>query len=312
MKNLFIDAKGRDHRTPSKIDLEKVKLFFEHQGFIVHKLHQEWRNVYGKLEKNQKNMFLKLASTPDIGHRTKNEAGFNKQIKPLVKGVWTVPEFYSEGQYGDLYYFLSEYFDYPLLLERKVVPDKNLIEKLPEVVEINNFLIAQKNLPMVRDDEFESITIKERIKRYHVKWQEFYEGVEEFDLKNIREELKNIEQTFEPALNHCDFVPWHIMDGKPLVLFDAEHASNFNPKYYDVAYFFHRLYTMSKGQEAAKIYINIFRNNLGDKKNNFDVAIRPILAARIIGGFWDAKRDGQTDFSLHEQIREEFLSNNLY
>jgi hypothetical protein len=40
--------------------------------------------------------------------------------------------------------------------------------------------------------------------------------------------------------------------------------------------------------------------------------MRPILATRIIDGFWGAKTDGQENVSCHNQLKEDFLKNGLF
>ena len=314
---LFIDQKGRDHATAVKLNLDSVKSFFENKGFLVHRLDQKRRNVYGKLEKNGKLKFLKLASTPGIGHRTSNETAFNQQVlKVLPKGDWTVPEIVETGEYEGLYYYQSEFYDLPLLLETKTLPDKHFDQCLSKLVRINNFLLNQNNFALPRDDEHEGKPLANRIRLYYERWEGFYSDVKEFNLKALLDILKTIEKTFTKGLNHCDFTPWHMMQApNQLVLFDGEHASNYNPRYYDVCYFYHRLYTGAKGVDSAKKYFNLFRDGLGsDEQNKFDAAVKPILAARIIGGFWDEKntKDRTPDYSIHEQIKAEYFANKHY
>jgi hypothetical protein len=313
----FTDQKGRDHRTAMKLDLEQVRSFFESKGFDVKDLSQKWRNVYGKLQKNREIFFLKLASTPGIGHRTYNEATFNKQLLSVLTGNnWTVPKVIAEGEYNGLYYYLSEFIDWPLLLPQKTAPDKNFDARLPEVVAINKFLLNQSDFIMPRDDEHEGKPLANRIQLYYQRWEDFYNDVKEFDLKQLLDTVKTIDKTFAKALNHCDFAPWHMMrsDNK-LVLFDAEHASNYNPRYYDVCYFYHRLYTVGTGADSAKKYFNLFRDSLDSReRQQFDDAVKPILAARIIGGFWDEKnsKNKVPDYSIHNQIKQEYLASEHY
>jgi hypothetical protein len=63
----------------------------------------------------------------------------------------------------------------------------------------------------------------------------------------------------------------------------------------------------------AKSYLSKFRDQLSvEEKNKFDLSVRPILATRIIGGFWDTKTDGQEDIACHNKLKEDFLKNKLF
>lgn len=47
-------------------------------------------------------------------------------------------------------------------------------------------------------------------------------------------------------------------------------------------------------------------------KDKFDEEMKPVLASRIIGGFWDAKTNNSTDLKYHYKLKENFLKNKLY
>lgn len=312
---LFEDNEGRDHRKAEVVELDAATNFFTGQGFEVVKIGQTWRNVHGLLKKNDELSFLKMGSTAAIGDRVRNETEFNTHMNKKISesGIksFSTPNIKGTGEFGDLFYYEADYYPGPLLLDaEKGVPDAEFESKLGQVGDINMFLLDVPNLDLSRDQEFAGVSKEERITKYIVTYAQFAEQVQEFGMDELVSHVKDFEKTFEYGFNHCDFTPWHLIkDGEKLILIDGEHASNFNPKYFDIAYFYHRLYTRPQGADSARKYLDLVRQKLGAEKiEKFNTAIKPILAARIIGGYWDTKTAGETDFSIHDQLKQEFLS----
>ncbi len=65
--NLNIDAfmtkSGKNYRRAKLIDKSFVSKYFKGLGFEVLEVEQLWRHIHGKLRKNNKVYFLKMAST---------------------------------------------------------------------------------------------------------------------------------------------------------------------------------------------------------------------------------------------------------
>jgi len=315
---LFVDTLRRDHRTAASLDLQKVTAYFEKLGYEVKNISQKWRNVHALIQKKETKYFLKLASTEGISSRLINEIAFNEQLnielEKRTMDSFLAPKIIDKGNYEKLSYYIAEYLSYPLLWDKQTRAGE-LPNKIKEVAKLNLNLLAIDSLKLPRDEEFTSVSLNDRVNRYFSKWNDFYSDVKEFDLAETMETLKEITKTFKPALNHCDFTPWHLLNAEnKLILVDSEHASNYNPKYYDVVHFFHRMYTTGGSESIAKQYINTFRNELPDvaTKNEFDQMMRPILAARIIGGFWDTKAEGRNNYDLHIKLKKEFLTKSIY
>lgn len=78
-----VNSKILDYRLEGKLDLNQVKTFFE-KKFTVKKLMFGGRHVLGILEKDHKELFLKLATTEGISAVTQNEYHWNEQFNKLV------------------------------------------------------------------------------------------------------------------------------------------------------------------------------------------------------------------------------------
>ncbi len=314
----FTDNEGRNYRKSEVLEKEEVADFFSKKGYEVIELQQIWRHLHGKLKKDDKIYFLKMASTPDIGERTKNEPAWNDQIGNLIKkeavDYFDVPHIYDIGEYEGKFYYLSSHHSGDMLASNNPPSTVNLEGWIDKIVRSNLFFhsLQRQDLNFPRDQQRESF--EDGWKEYYQSVQSWHEEVKEHKLEEVFDEVKNLKDVFEPSVNHGDFVPWHmIQEGKKFILIDGEHGTKESPKYYDVCYFYHRLYTSGQNPELAKVYLGKFKDKLAEEeKNKFHLLIRPILTARIIGGFWDAKTTGGEDLSFHSRLREDFLNNDLF
>lgn len=111
------------------------------------------------------------------------------------------------------------------------------------------------------------------------------------------------------GVSHGDFVPWNmIREGDRIVLIDGEHGSAKTPRYYDVAYLYHRLYTLVGRPDLADRYLRAVVSGFdSDELARFHDFFPHVLASRTIGGYFDAKNDG-TSFEYHDRLRDEVLA----
>ena len=313
----FTNKEGKNYRKSEALGKNEIENYFSKKGYDVLDLQQIWRHVHGKLKKDNKIFFLKMASTLDIGEKTQNETLWNNQIGNLIEkaGVdyFDVPHIHEVGKYDGKFYYLSSHHDGAMLASKNPPNTGNLEQWTDKIIKSNLFFLSlqKQDLSFKRDQD--SISSQDKWDEFFQRVQSWYHEVEEHQLREIFKEVKNLKTTFEPSVNHGDFVPWHMIEeGEKFILIDGEHVSTQSPKYYDVCYFYHRLYTSAQNPGLAKLYLSKFRDQLSEgEKNKFDLAIKPILATRIIGGFWDAKTDKQKDISYHNKLREDFLKNNL-
>lgn len=294
-----------DHTMPEKLNLEEVGRHFESLGYRVVKLEQPWRHVTGQVKFENEKLFLKLAGTKEIGERTRNEKAFNEKANSVWKKyikTFRSPKIFDEGYFQDKYWFVGEFvFGKPpagVGVKRSDIEEKDLLraaEIAKNILELTNITV----LPKDRDHLKEYWA--ERIVRISGEWN-----------KNNRDKHDKIIQFIEERKNkieigacHGDFTPWAIMKTKKdeYFLIDSEAAQMGGLKYYDVAYFYHRVYTKLKRPDLAEIFLEKFKkiNQWMDKDNE---AFKPVLAGRIMGGYFDAERDGVTSVELNREMEE--------
>lgn len=315
---LFINTSGKNYRQAEELDKNKITEFFSEKGFKVKQIEQIYRHVHGKLIKDVRVFFFKLASTRDISERNYNEMIWNQDINRILDkepcDKFCIPKVISCGYFDDdKFYYLSEFFNGPFLATKKP-PDKlNLKDWIDKIVEVSLYFLNVKDKLQLPRDEVELKGNLDFSQFFYNQDYKLWRDVKEFNLKPILLEEKYLKFTYEPCINHGDFVPWHMIKCKgKFVLIDGEQGSCKLPKYFDIAYFYHRVYTGAEAPELAKSYISKLRQNLScDEKDKFDRAFRPLIANRIIGGFWHAKNEKQNMF-YHLNLRKEFINKELY
>ena len=300
------------------IDLDAARNFLRGEGFEVVDMKQTWRCVHGVVQKDGVASFFKMGSSAGISDRIRNEVGFNTGLNEEIakRGItnFVTPNIGGTGKYGDLFYYVADYYPGELLLNsNQDAPGLEFDGKLAQVADINMSLLGMPKLDLPRDQEFSGMNEENCANKMIETYSAFATQVEDLGMEKLVAVLKEFRNNFNFGLNHGDFTPWHLIkndNNSRWVLIDSEHASNNDPKYYDIAYFYHRLYTSAHGADAARKYLDLIKERLGgpEKIEEFWRSIRPILAARIIGGYWDAKTGGATNYLIHDQLKQEFLS----
>lgn len=296
--------------TSEKMNLEDVGRYFGNKGYQVIKLEQTWRHVTGVLKFENEKLFLKLASTLDIGERTRNESVWNKNMNSVWKKVardFRVPKVFDEGEYKGKYWFVAEnVFGKPLVeigkgkqeiteadLDRAAMIAKNILELTDSCLLLRDKENARElwvnKLPIIskkRADEVESKT--------------------KALIAYIEKEAVNI----LVGASHGDFVPWHILktENKEHFLIDGEASQVVGLKFYDVAYFYHRIYSKLKRPDLAEYFLTKFKE-IYKWNETEEKAFRPVLASRILGGYFDGERDGVTSMELNKDMERKLLQN---
>lgn len=314
-----------DYRTVQPVDLQKVRKFFMARGWPVVELRQPWRHVWGRMQRGGKTYFLKMACTLAVGERTRNEVSWNQQIRRQLQragvNLFTVPKVEQVGRWGELFYFLAEYYE-PLFLAQKHPPRTKLLatgDWLDKIVRANLFLLNLSGLKLWRDRDRNARSFADTWEEYWQKILTWYAPVKKYHLTAVLAEARQLKKTYQPAVCHGDFVPWHMLaataagwSDQKFVLVDGEHASSYAPRYYDVAYFYHRLYTSGAAPSEAKKYLQMIYVALPTKeRQHFWRVFHPVLATRIIGGFWDAHNDHVINFFWHQQLKKDFCRDQL-
>ena len=295
-----------------KLSLEEVGRHFESLGYKVIKLEQPWRHMTGLVKFENEKLFVKMATTAGIGERTKNETAWNRNMNSVWNKYATTfksPKPFDEGYFQDRYWFVGEYvFGKPLVGvtdNNTNISDKDL-ERAAGIA--NNLLELSKMVLLPKDVEHFKEVWQERILQVATGWSKSIKGSTKKLLQFIEVNRKEI----DIAASHGDFTPWNIMKSKAgqYYLIDAEAAQMAGLMYYDVAYFYHRVYTKLKRPDLAEKFLNIYKEiSKWTEKNDKEFA--PVLASRIMGGYFDAERDGVTNEELNRQLEVKLLAGEI-
>lgn len=307
---------AENYRDPGSFDQDVFRNHLQEKGYQVESLEQLWRHVTGRAVRDGRQYFFKAATSESIGKLTAVEPAWYRQVSDrLTPDVpFIVPEVAQEGTVEmpdgtGRYFYVCDFIEGAQLATKYPPNVRNLGDWIERIAKSVVFLQG-----------LHGITVKGkpadpapgRADGYQKKFREWAEesGLDLSDLLAIAAELR---QTYEPAHNHGDFVPWHMLEAdKRFVLIDAEHASVTKPKYYDIAYFYHRVYTAAKSPALAKAFLRAANNELPKREQAaFMKKFRPVLAGRTIGGFWDLKQGDRTDISFHDALRRDVLRDDI-
>ena len=307
-------AKTETHRRSEKLDLREIKDYFTAKGYEPINVEQVWRHATGILRKEDKDYFLKLASTKGVAERTRNEFEWNNLVNSLPETQRPpvfIPKNHDSGEFEGLFWFLSEYAGNKILT-RPV--DKNetgdLEKELPVIAETARKIIDVKtDLTLPLDKE---IAEEERKEKFINKLEHWAEKTPK-DVTDLIEFIKERFDYLQVAPSHGDFVPWHFIqsDGGRLFLVDGEHAHVLGLKFYDVAYFYHRVFTKLKRPDIADRFLGEF-GDLYEFSEEEKELFRFVLAQRLIGGYFDAEKDGITSINLQDQLKTKLLQGKLF
>lgn len=139
MKAFEIKLNGRllDYRQAKNLDMSNVRNFFS-KKYYVKKLWQEQRHVLGIIEKDNQELFLKLAATEGIGAVTRIEYKWNEEFNRLIlrKSKFWVPLNVDSGYYNNLFYLITDVLEG----ERRVFVNKGDIFQVLSMVETPTLL----------------------------------------------------------------------------------------------------------------------------------------------------------------------------
>lgn len=293
-------------RNPETIDLNNLKSFLENNGLEVVNLEQPWRNVIGKVKRDSADYFFKLGTNPEISERVHNESVWNKIVaSQLDIDKYQIPLVQDTGSYRNLFWMTTEFIEGKLVAARKEVG--RLENWLPQIVGLAAQMNSLARIELPRDREFRGKDANEVLLNKAKGWA----NEVEHDCQNLLTIIMEAPK-LSAALQHGDFVPWHIMitEDHRLALIDGEHANNVYPKHYDAAYFYHRVYTLIERPDLAESFLQLYRDRLPiEEKDTFAECFRPVIAQRIIGGFFDAKMEKVKDLEFHLGLESKILKN---
>ena len=310
----------KDSVTAKKINKNKIRLALEKRGIQALEINQLWRHVHAKVRLNGDLYFLKLASTNGIGRATRNEVKWNHHMNKHLsdRHSFKVPKIVKTGLIGDLYYYIAEFIDgVPLCVSQKGASTRRLLNNIESFASSFYEISLMTPRSFVWDQKYKNL--RSPGGRFFKRAQSFYRAVDEREeLIPLLEIAHQIKELYKPGLTHGDLTAWHMLKGKQgeLILTDAEWASSKLPKYYDLAYCYHRLCTCTGGFKAAFKIASTYRHLLKKReKSYFEKAFRAVIAERVIGGYWDALKGSNTaegEMQYHKRLRKLVIDNELF
>lgn len=281
-------------------------------GYKVESVDKPWRHTVAIVSKNGKKYHFKLAQDKEVSTKTRNEVFWNRQIKEIKLSVnlsFDVPEIVLDGEVDDNYWFLATFVDGQPLASVNNSDTKLLEGNLTRITKICEEIIKLPLSPdLLKLTEKYKVNLKEKMLQKMDEWARKTRADVSPLISYFEKNCKQIE--YAPL--HGDFVPWHIFEtpDKKLFLIDAE-ASNFcGVKFYDVAYFYHRIYTKFKRPDIANEFLQIFSNQFSMTQEE-KKAFMCVLSQRLIGGYMDSESDNITSIKLQDELKEKLLDNSL-
>jgi hypothetical protein len=105
--------------------------------------------------------------------------------------------------------------------------------------------------------------------------------------------INDYQEFLTPRLQYGDFSPWPILVDKQQAwwLIDGENAHTNRPRYFDLAYFYTRIFTYMHGPAEAARLLQDFSEASDQKSEDIYRALLPSMTSRAIGMHFDAVND---------------------
>jgi hypothetical protein len=278
------NGKVFDYRVGKNLDLEKIRDFFSRK-YTVERIWQEKRHAVGFLKKDEKEFFVKIATTEGISIRTKTDKIWNDEFnKYSVSSKFNVPRNIEDGYFNGLYYIVMERFDGDFLCD--IDDQNNLIEEnIENIIDFTEHIqTLSMNIPV--NDAIQDTDHREWFKQKTKSWLDNIpeKVINEYDLEGLWQIVEKGTEDLLQAPRHGDFAPWHIfvLGKEKLGLIDGEHAHSHGVENYDICYFIQRVHTVLSSPELAEKMFKVLLERGHDQKK-----IKTVLVSRAIGGFLD-------------------------
>lgn len=316
----LLEATGKKVTPGEPVNSGDIAKFFIKKGYEVLGVNQIWKSITGHLKKDGIEYYLKLANGDGSSELINNEISWNSAIQKLAdeKGFTKllVPKIEDQGEYNGRVYFLTKYY-FGSPLANKDYTKVGEIERFVEsIADIAHFINSAEGITLSVDSAHkQGDTLREHEMKGYLDVAKQYAGaVTTNDMADLLKITQEYEKSFEFSLCHNSFEPREMIpEGDKIVLIDAEQASAYSPRYYDIAYCFVKIYVSARLPDVAKGLLHKFKAGLTDaERNRFDELVRPSLALSAISCFMKSEQSGNHIFDYHKQFTEELKKGNPY
>ncbi|MDP2637497.1 MAG: hypothetical protein Q8P26_00345 [Candidatus Levybacteria bacterium] len=306
MEAFRVKKKGRvfDYRVGQPLDLEKVSEYFSRR-FNIQKTWQEKRHTALFVEKDGKELFLKLSTTEGIGIRSTTEKIWNGEFnKNSSNSQFLVPKNFESGYWDNLFYLIMDRFDGQFVCDLE--GRNNLIdENINKIISFSEY-IQSLPLDIPINDAIQNSDHQEWFKLKTKSWLDAVpkDVVRNYGLEDIWKIVVEGTKGLSKKPRHGDFTPWHIIvlqEGK-LGLIDGEHAHSHGVENYDICYFIQRVHTvLGMPDLAMKLFQELLNRGYNKEK------LQTVLASRAIGGFLDQSFNPNPSYNRENELKDWIL-----
>lgn len=272
---------------------KSITAFLSENSFQILSQESHWRHLIWIVQKKSKKYFIKEATSIEVSEKTQNEVAWNQQVQNHLPVK--IPKIIETGfTENGCFWYLSEHIEGKSLHEPFLRDFGLLAKNIPTVLATIQAISKLKNLDLPKDKnidlEHKKSSLFDKVKTWQSKINQ--------NTNDLLVDFKSFVEKADYNPQHGDCVPNHFLfDTKNILwLVDGEHATSFGLPYYDLAYFYHRLYTKHRSPELA--------NQMLKQVESLNTHLfLGMLAGRLIGGMYDAEFDqGQTDKNLHQDL----------
>lgn len=309
----LLEPTGKKVSPGAPLESSDIAKFFIKRGYEVLGVNQIWKSVTGHVKKDGVEYYLKLANGEGSYELLSNEISWNEVIQKSMteKGFdkLVVPEIIDKGDYNGSIFFITRYYFGTPLANKHYTKVGDIAKYSDTIVEIASFIDSCEGVLLSIDSKHKpNDQLKEQEMKGFIGVAKGYaDVVKENDMSNLLAIVEEYRKNFEFSLCHNSFEPKEMIpEGEKIVLIDAEKASAYSPKFFDVAYLFTKVYIAAGLPDVAKDLLHRFRDRLADdKKTDFDRLIRPSLGLSAIHCFMKSETDANHFFEYHNRFAEE-------
>ena len=322
IKDLNPDLKG--NHSPK---IEAAIKSLVSRGFkLSDQAERPYRFTIAVFEKGGQKFFVKIAEKGVVEFKfLRAEVWCNQIFQELLADFSNpppvkIPKVLDQNESSDIYWVMFEFFAGERIADWVPSRDpRSLKDWFPQIVDFVQFLEVVDPEKLETIEEVRSdVSVAEKMLAKINKWSAIplKKGlISQDELKVAIDLVGELGDGLEYRLQHGDFVPWHMHDlGFPFFgLVDSEHGGVNQPQYYDLAYFYHRLYTKLWQPQLARDFLSLYLRSSNANREKFLKKFLPVIVQRTIGGFWDYSQSSEEkrEFGLHSDLLKRVLSKDL-